>query len=172
MEKKKANELIVIIGVLLILGILLHILFMLNAKLQLVNRKMSSVDSRVNQLLSNIADKSVDLDKKFSQIERELGFLNLQVIYGKIRKDGTIAFGANFSAFKAGVGSYGVVFGTSFGEKPTALVSIEDTKELAGLIRAVPSEAGDRIDISIFSDFNATVPADREFSFVAIGKKK
>ncbi|KPK97601.1 MAG: hypothetical protein AMJ95_08225 [Omnitrophica WOR_2 bacterium SM23_72] len=172
MDKKKVNELIVVFGVLLILGILLHILFMLNAKLQLVNRKMSSVDSRVNQLLSDISDKSISLDKKFSQIERELGFLNLQVIYGKIRKDGTIAYGTNFSAFKGGVGSYGVIFSAPFAEKPTALVSIEDPRELAGLIRAVPSEAGDRIDISIFSDFNATVPADREFSFVVIGKKK
>ncbi|MFH0826261.1 MAG: hypothetical protein V1923_00025 [Candidatus Omnitrophota bacterium] len=172
MDKKRVNELIVIIGVLLILSIVLHILFMLNAKLQLMNKKMNSVDSRVNQILSDVANKSINLDKKFNQVERELGFLNLQVIYGKIRKDGTIEYGTNFSAFKSGVGRYGIIFSASFGEKPTALVSIEDTRELAGLIRAVPSEAGDRIDISIFSDFNATVPADREFSFVVIGKKK
>ncbi len=172
MDKKKLNELIVIIGVLLVLVILLHILFMLNAKLQFMNMRMSSVDRRVNQLLSDISNKSIDLDKKFNTIERELDFLNLQVIYGKIRKDGTIAYGTNFSTFKGGVGRYGVIFGVAFGEKPTALVSIEDTSEPAGLIRAIPSENGDKVDISIFSDFNATVPADREFSFVAIGKKK
>jgi len=172
MEKKKLDEIIVIIGVLLILTILLHILFMLNIKLQLMNNKMNVVDKHINQILSDISNRTIDLDNKFSQIEKELGFLNLQIVYGKIRTNGTIEYGTNFSAFKAGVGSYGVAFGTAFGEKPTVLVSIDDPSQPSGLIRVIPDNAGDKVDIQIFSDFNATTLADRGFNFVAIGKKK
>ncbi|MHC4201990.1 MAG: hypothetical protein ACYSU0_18530 [Planctomycetota bacterium] len=102
--------------------------------------------------------------------------MNLRIVAGRVRGDGSIDRGEGFSVTRKHEGSYSIVFDPPFAGRPVVVASIDDARRPAGFVRVVHFRLVDRFDVVTLSDFDpehgSGTCGDRGFSFIAVGRRE